>query len=429
MALSGAQGKFAQAAWGFEASPGVMASSWNFVRVKSIEALPEIPLVPTENMNPRGQKLEPFNLEKRLPFKFSFQPTVNELMRLRLHMRGYGTLANPTTGVYVSTLREFETGDTPVSGIDTLSFEFDRDDGVALLLLGCVLTEMAFKVEHGKFVECTVSGMAARYTYQNDAVETSVNAAFSTSRLLTRGRAAADYTIKATTGGALDGTAEVKVSEDGSYGGAAIPVTAGSWIDAVGDDDDPSTISDDVYDPAQFMITSGGALTLDDLFTIDSERTKMSPTYVAQNPLSGVGATLKIGGTSYNAMNFDVVFRRPYDEDRAVGSKYTSGFVEGEFVEWEIQLVRKYTSRALLALLEAGSSATVDVDIYGDRIAATAYRERLRFYWAAAKFDSAGTNVTSAGALEETVVLMPYDNESDSTCVETINHTLSALVA
>lgn len=426
------QGKKGQLGWGFEPSAGTQATSFYFLRYSSLEFSPKRPYEYTKNMHSRGLRLQGFNEIVQLPFKFSFEPDVNTLTRLRAHLRGFASIAT-AGGVSTWTLRDLLPSDSLASPLDTISLEADRDDSYATLLLNGVLEEMDLKIEKNKLVSVTCSGMAGHYTHLADAANLVTAGTFS-GRVLVRGKISDpenttdDIKVKVTTGGALNGTAQVKFTRGATaYGSTTYPVTAGQWITVILADDNPNGASGDPLEPLQIMFTSGGTLSLNDEWAFDAKRAKQTATYSSLNPLHAVGATFAIGGTSYVIENCDIKFQRPRTERRGCGSKFTEGFVDDGIQKWSISLTRQYTDRALYNLLTSGASATFDVNIYGDRIGSTTSRERWRLYFPAVQVSDAGADPTTEKHLQEKITLEAYFDASNPDCTETIVNSLPSL--
>jgi len=429
MALAGSQGKHVQVGWAFEATAGVPVAPTNFLRVRSFKMLPVPMFVPLENMDPSGQKLEPEILGWQLPFEIDFQPDVNTLARLLLHLRGFGSLTNPTAGVYIWTLRNLLSSDSPVSGIDTLSIEGDCDDDVARLLMGGVIEEMTQRIENGKFMGLTLKGMAAHFTHF-DEPDFDVDGTTYLGDLRLRGRSdLSDVTgIKCTTGGALDGTALVKIKRAGAYGSSTTAITAGAWTRMLDETDDVNTISGDPLEPAEMLFTSGGTLSANDEWSVDTGRTKATATYSSRPPLTGVGAACDVGGVTYYVNGATIAHKFPRTEDRVLGSKFPIGFRNDVAEDWKITLTRKYTDRVLFEKLLNGASAAFTLDTYGAKIGSTAYRDRWRRYFANVRVSKAGSDPDKAGTLEEQIELTPFYDGSSQPCVDTLNCGVSALV-
>jgi len=346
-----------------------------------------------------------------------------------------GAAIPTTTQPRVWTIRDLQTGDSLAQVIDTLSFEFDRDDDVAQLNLGTVLTGREIKIEKNKVVEVTYEGMSQHYTHADDPDMTTTGGTY-TGKLHVRGNQApsaiADLYAKCTTGGALDGTALIKIkrTSGASYGATTYAVTANVWMDVI-IEDGVTQASGDALEPMQIMFSDGGTLSTNDEWHIVATRTKYAATYSTRNLLSGAGVKIYVDGEAtprvIESCTIKTTVEKP--ERRGVGSKYNEGFVEGNPEMHEITLARQYTDRDFYEWLQTAEDIVVDVDMLGDAIGRGDYRERWRLYFYAVQVEDGGADAGTPGALPESIKLFAHGDATTVVCTETIQGTLASLAS
>lgn len=332
-------------------------------------------------------------------------------------------------------IRDLQTGDSLAETIDTLSVEGDRDDDIAQLNLGVVLTGREIKIEKNKVTEVTFEGMSQHYTHHNDPEMTTTGGTY-TGKLYIRGNQAPsvadDLYVKCTTSGALDGTALVKLKRTSAatYDGTTYAITANTWYDFI-IEDDVTQASGDPLEPVQFMFSDGGTLSANDEWEIVAERTKYAATYSTRNLLSGAGVKIYVAGSTTPSIietcTIKTTVAKP--ERRSVGSKYPEGFLEGDPEMHEIALARKYTDRAFYEYLQTAEDIVVDVDMYGDPIGRGDYRERWRLLYNQVQVEDAGADASTPGALPEQIKLFAHGDSNTAVCNETIVCTLSSLAS
>jgi len=318
-----------------------------------------------------------------------------------------GATLPTTTQPRVWSIRDLQTGDSLAQTIDTLSVEGDRDDGVAQLNLGVVLTGREIKIEKNKVVEVSFEGMSQHYTHADDPDMTTTGGTH-TGDLYIRGNQAPsladDLYIKCTTLGALDGTAKVKLKRTtaATYDGAEYAITANVWYDFI-IEDDVTQASGDPLEPMQFMLSDGGTLSANDEWHIVETRTKYAATYSTRNLLSGAGVDIYVDGETtpriIESCTIKTTVEKP--ERRGVGSKYPEGFVEGNPEVHEITLARKYTDRDFYNWLQTAEDIVVDVQMYGDPIGRGDYRELWRLVFNAVQVEDGGADASTPGPLPE----------------------------
>jgi hypothetical protein len=434
--LLGSEGKFAQLAFGVEQIAGQKAATMYYGKAKAgaFKFTPDRPLTFPKGGNLRGQQNKGLNTHVDLPFSFGLDADVDTITRLNTHLRGYGSIATLSAPAYAWTTRDFiKNVDSMSSVYDTLSIEGDKDDGTATLLLGCVLTKSKMKVADKALIDMSFEGMAQHYTEHNDGAW-STNGGTFTGRVLIRGNRLKDAStdanalkFKATTPGA-PGTALIKWTKGAvAYGSNTRLTTLNTWYPLLLADD--SNASGDPLEPMEYCVTGSpaGTFTTNDEQTYAMARTRGVATFSARNPLSMVGMTVTIAGVTYVIGGVDIEHTRPRVARRA-GSKFPFDYLNDGEENWKITLTRKYTDRVAWDLLKSGAVAALDMQIQGDQISSTIYRELWRRNFAQVQIANAGADPDKSGSLDEQIVIEPSFDGSNALCVDTFNNTLATLL-
>jgi hypothetical protein len=295
---------------------------------------------------------------------------------------------------------------------------------------------MELKVARGKFASCKLSGMACHFTHMADPAFITNGATYTGKPNVRGNRLDADATntavnviMKASTGGALNGTAQVKFSTTGvAYGAVAYPVGAGQWIDAIGPDG--NHLSGDPLNPIQVMFSTGGTLALNDEWSINVQRAMPALSYPTRNPLTGIKLEVTIGGVSYDIENFDLKFTRPRKARRGSGL-YPKSILDDGNRAVSIKISRDYVDNALFQKMLSSTAVTFQVIVNGDKIATVAnvtYYEYWKLYSANAQVIKAGSDPTGPKHLQESIDIVPFFDGTSVDMTEQIRCTLSTLV-
>lgn len=434
------QGAFSQMVWGFEetagvAQPGQQAVTKYGLHVKNMQFTPKPTFERDSNIDPRGQLRKGRVGKWDLHFSFDTEPSVDDLARLRFHHQGMATITTVAAGVQSWALRDKISTDTPTVAPDWLTFEFDRDDNYAQLLLNGAIDQMDVKVAAGKIVSTKFSGTACRFTHMKDPAFTTTGGTYTGIMNVRGNRIDADaqdttnhLKAKFTTGGALDGTALVKFTKGATaYGTPTTAVTAGVWY--------PVILADGTYagsnlEPVEVMWTSGGTITINDEFTIQAQRPKATATYPSKNALIAVSAVVTVGGTAYPIENFDVMFKRPRKYRRATNSRYPAGILPDGTRSFGIKLKRDYVDRDLYLKMLSSTAVSFDITINGDFIAtvsSVSYFEKWNLNSTNAQVLQAGADVPNDKQLPESIDIVPYWDGSSVDMTETLQGTLATL--
>lgn len=417
---------------------GQMGATFNGLRNASIKFLPGIKTDRTRNQQGRPQQPKAHIVEVGLPFEIDCDPSVDDLARIRAHHQGFASIATTATGVRTWSIRDFVDGDSLASDISRMSIVAGRDDGYGTLLLNAAITDMDLKVERGKLVNCKFSGRACEYTHMADPVVSTTGGTYTGKLYVRRNRKGADaedttndLKAKITTGGALDGTAQVKFTRGTDlYGSVAYPVVAGVWMDVLLANG--LHASGDPLDPVQVMFSTGGTLSLNDEWTIDAKRAAASLSYPARQPLRGVRAIIKINGTEFPYDTFDLSFTRPMLERRSGSSLYPIGLLMDDGPRLPvIKIARPYVDRQMYRMMQSLETISFEIVIHGDLIA-TVTNVSYYEYW---KIVSANAQVLKGGAdpnggkiLQETgIEIAPFFDGTTADMTEEIRCTLSTL--
>jgi hypothetical protein len=434
--LLGSEGKYSQFGFGLEQVAGEKAATMYYAKAKpgSFKFTPNRPLVFPKGGNVRGQQNRGQNVNVDLPFSIGLDADVDSIARLMGHLRGYASLANLGGAAWAWTERDWiKNVDTMASVYDTLSVEGDRDDGTATLLLGVVLNKSKMKVADKALVDLSFEGMAQNYTEHNDSANL-VDAGTFTGRVLIRGNRLKDAStdanvlkFKVTTPGA-PGTALIKWTKGAvAYGANTRATTLNTWLPLLLADD--TNASGDPLEPMEYRVTGTvpGTFSLNDERQYAMARTKGVASFSARNPLSIAGMTVTIGGVTYYIGGVDIEHTRPRAARRA-GTKYPVDFLNDGTENWKITLTRKYTDRVAWDLLKSGAVAALDIQIQGDIIGATAFREQWRRQFPQVQIVDAGADPDKDGSLDETIQIEPSYDGTNAVCTETFNCTLATLI-
>lgn len=429
-----AQGSNAAVGYGFETvAPMQRAASFYGLRTAGFTFNPDVKTERTRNMQARPMNLKASVNEVALPWSVDWDPSVDDITRLLWHINGYAAITNPSASVYEWAIRDLLAGDVQASDPSTMSIDAWRDDSWGTLLLGAAAKEVEFKVQRNKLVQSKISGTALRFTHMKNATML-VNGATYTGSLHIRGnRLDADgadivnhLKLKVYTAGALNGTAVVRgtrgVTAYAVSGGQA--VTAGVWYPFLLADG--TNASGNPYNPIEFMLTSGGTLSLNDEFEIQAQRPAPTLSYPSRQPLSGNGLTVTIGGVIYTVENFDIKFTRPRKEQRGAGSMYASSHLPDGNRQFSISIQRDYVTKSLYDKMISGAALAFDATLLGDYISGS-YQEMAKFASVNAQVFKAGANPTSDKQLQESAEIVPYYDGTNPDMTITMRNTLATL--
>ena len=439
---TGVQGANAQFVYGFEQVAGVRtpgqksavlygirARSFNFTqKPASFER--------TANIDPRGQILKGRPGFWNLNLGLNPEMSVDDIARLRFHMQGYAAITQLAAGVQSWAIRDLISTDSPTTDPSFLSFEADRGDGWAQLGLQAALDSWDISVKGGKIVEHKLAGMYCRTTQMKDPVFAVTGGTYTGTLYIRQNRqdadaqdVANDLKIKAFVAGALDGaTAKVSFTKGATaYGAAQYFVTAGVWMPVILAD---GSFAGDPLEPVEVMWSAGGTFTLNDAWTINAKRPKVTATYPSRNALLAVKAILTFGGATYDVENFDIAFKRPRKFRRATSSRYPLNILPDGTRTFAIKINRDYVDQDFFLKLLSASTATFDITINGDFIATVAsvsYYEKYQLTSTNAQVVAAGADVPSDKQLPEAIDVVPYWDGSVVDMSETLVGTLATL--
>lgn len=441
-------GAFSQAMFGFETlGEGIQAGTMYGIRVKNFQCNPDPMWERPANLDPRGQLLKARGTGFGVNVSFELEPSVNDIARFRAHHQGFASIASPAAGVHDWTIRDFVSGDSMASDMSSITFEFDRDDGYAMLIIGMKIISMEWKIANNKLVGVKVTGVAIAFTFMKDAVLVGGVGSTFTGKMRARGNRLGfadaddvtnDLRVRFHIAGA-PGTAAYRTAKGGSgaigSGTAFVTPAAASWQDLIYSADGLHA-SGNPLDPVQILFTNpggvGGNFVVDDEFSVDAKRTKGNATFPAMNALTAVGMKMTLGGTTYRPHTYDIKFTRPRDPYFACGSKYAETIFKDNGVRmWEIKLARRYQDRDFFKRMLSGDSAAFVCNMNGDLIttvAGVSYYEQHKMDAQNVQVLAGGTDVTSDKQLDEQITLAPYWNGSLVDLTETIRGTLPALV-
>jgi len=437
-------GAFSQAMYGFETlGEGIQAGTMYGLRVKNFQCNPSPMWERETNLDPRGQLLKARGTGFAVNVSFEFEPSVNDVARFRAHHQGYAAISSPAAGVQDWAIRDFVSGDSMASDMSSISFEFDRDDGYAMLIIGMKVVSMEWKIAQNKLVTVKVSGVAIAFTFMKDAVFAPGAGSAYTGKARIRGNrlgftdaddVANDLRARITTAGAA-GVAKFRTAKGGAgaIGSGTeflIPATPG-WIEFIYSSDGLHA-SGDPNDPVQILFTSGGSFVLDDEWAFDPKRPKGNATFGAMNRLTAVGTKMTLGGTTYRPHTYDIKFTRPRDPYFSCGSKYAETIFKDNGVRtWEIKLARRYQDRDFFKRMLNADVVPFVCNMNGDLIATVggvSYYEQHKFDAANCQVIAGGADVTSDKQQDEQITLVPTWNGTVVELTETIRGTLATLV-
>lgn len=438
------QGAFTQGVWGIEevsgvATPGQKAGTMYGIRTKNFQFTPKPKFERTENIDPSGM-LQPGRVGAwDLPFSFESDMSVDDAVRLRAHMQGYAAITTVAAGVQSWAIRELRAADSLATALDWISFEGDRDDLYATLLLNGAIDQWDMQVRTGKIIGNKVNGMACRFTHMRDPQAVVGPASYTGTVYVRNNRFDADaidttqdIKFKVTTAGALDGTGKIRFTKGVvAYGSVEYPVVADVWMPVIYGD---GTYAGSELDPVEVKFTLGtGSLTAGgtpDEWKIEPKRPKATATYPARNSLMAVRTVFLLGGTEYVIEDSDISFKRPRKYRRGSASKYPIGLLPDGRRTFSIKLKRDYTDRNLYLKLLSSSNLSFDMTINGDFIAtvsSVSYFEKWNMHSNNAQVLEAGADIPNEKQLPESITIVPSGQTGATDLSEVIQGTLATL--
>ena len=437
---AGFEGSGSYFGYGYETSRGIPGATIDqYMQFQKESLRPKYDKKPNPNINWRRMAQKSRLLSVALGGAISGAPDAESQARLRAHHQGKCV----TTELMAATAYEHVLSpllpSDPAEAIyrETVHGVIYRDDAVPMRMYGGKVSDVTITADEFAYVSMEHALQFEHYCELGDPVVVQANPGF-TGTVYVRGvaraswAAAAEVYFKCETAGALDGTAEIitKMGLAGVYGATKYAVVANQWITINDEADQP--LGPDYWQPVQICFVPGApgeTLTkgaTPDEWKIARTRTVDAPTYTSRQIYDASQITMTIGGVSKVLRGVTIKGTKPRAPWGGLGSKFVQRLADSGEISWVVTLNRKYQDRDFIDAVRAGTSAEVSFSAVGD-VLGGGYRDSHTIVLADCQYDDAGSEVASAAALEEQVVLSAFDNGVDPICVETIVNSIAAL--
>jgi hypothetical protein len=443
--MPGFEGAGAYLGFGYERAKGIPGDITSYMGFQTENIDPKWMRKPNPNINPRKARSKGRLMQVDIKGDTKGAPDSESQSRLRASHQGkvVDSVLDGPNSVYQHVLTALMPGDAdPATYRKTLSGIIYRDDGVPLFVMGGRVEKMTLVIKAGDYVEMTHSLLFENTTESRQPIAAVGNNVAFTGVVLVRGvrrdpeNAADSVFFKATTGGALDGTAKIKVKlgVGGAYGGAEIPIVADKWTDVL-DGANPGPVEipmgPSYTNPFQVLFhpgAPGDVLTVGDLWESQPRIPIVaSPPYTTREVYDYGQVMMLVDSKQFVWKTVTLTGTKPRVEDRGLGSYFVQQVLDNGEWTWQVDLERSYVDRTFINLIKAGATSSALVTIRGDRIGASAFRDLHEWSLPAVQYDDAGTNVANANQEQEKVVMQAHDNRVDPICTERIINTIPAL--
>jgi hypothetical protein len=190
-------------------------------------------------------------------------------------------------------------------------------------------------------------------------------------------------------------------------------------------------------EPIQIRPTpeAGDIFTIADAWAIPAAAPKPVATTTDRERLTGrdMELTFEIDGvpkTIVIAKSFSLKMVRPREAKEGLGSKYLQDIGEPSEsrIYWEASFPRTYVDMDFEQALISDSTISVEAKLWGTPIGATAYEDFARYVLPNMSIGAAGTTITSAGDLDETVTLRTFPVDGEPLCTEWYQNTVASII-
>lgn len=236
------------------------------------------------------------------------------------------------------------------------------------------------------------------------------------------------YTIVSVSGVAGTGTITA------SHYGATEYLIVDDWMTAYKAD---GTIKGTRREPIRIRPTmqTGDVFTIDDEWRTSPASTKPIAVYSNREKLSGTDLELTFslnGGSTWLTKvidSFSLKMGTPREAKFSLGSKYarTIGLPAQAKRWWEASFDRSFVDMDFERALVSGTTISAHARLYGTAIGSTGEEDYADFLLERMKATQAGSTITTAGDLPETIVLRAFSEDNSPLCVETYQNTVASI--
>lgn len=426
--------------YGYEQAPGIPGTITSYLPMQSENFEFKAEKKQNPNMTPRGTKLKGRLTGMTGKGTVKNAPDCESMARMRAHHRGKvdTSTLDAGEGVYQHLLEDLLRSDAePATYRRTLSGVVYRDDDRPMWMTDGRVQSITIEAKEGDYLTVTHEILWGHRSRVGLPVESAVNAAF-TGTLHARGvrrdpastsGTTNDVYVKVITGGALDGTATIKmkIGSATAYGATVYEVYADRWM--VVYDETGLVVGASQINPMEILFhqaSGGDVLTADDEWIIPAQQTVAIPTYTERDVYSGGQVIAEIDDVQYEVKNWTIKGTFPRTQVGRVGSIFTKTHDNGQ-VDWSIDFDRQYNDTDFVDALESGAESHVYFECKGDLIGESGIRDSWWLDFPSVEYDDAGTNNANAGQLQEKVMMSAFDNGSDGICTEGLINTIATL--
>lgn len=180
---------------------------------------------------------------------------------------------------------------------------------------------------------------------------------------------------------------------------------------------------------------TGDVFTLDDEWKVTPASIKPVAVYSNREKLSGTDLELTFslnGGSTWLTKvidSFSLKMGTPREAKFSLGSKYarTIGLPAQAKRWWEASFDRSYVDMDFERALVSGTTISAHARLYGTAIGSTGEEDYADFLLERMKATQAGSTITTAGDLPETIVLRAFSEDNSPLCVETYQNTVASI--
>jgi len=182
------------------------------------------------------------------------------------------------------------------------------------------------------------------------------------------------------------------------------------------------------------VMQAGDVFTLGDGWRVPALAPRPVPVTTDRQRLSGsdLELTIEIDGvpkTELIATSFSLKFGRPREAKEGLGSKYLQDIGEPNESRlwWEITFPRTYVDADFEQALISETPASAHLILYGTPIGDTGEEDFAEFTLPNMSFTTAGTTITSAGDLVETITMRAFSIDGSPLCTERYQNTVASI--
>jgi hypothetical protein len=179
---------------------------------------------------------------------------------------------------------------------------------------------------------------------------------------------------------------------------------------------------------------TGDLFTTGDSWTIPAAAPKPTPVYTERGRLTGTDMELSfdIDGVTKTvtiAKSFSLKHVKPKEAKEGLGSKYLQDIGEPADAQeyWEATFPRTYVDMDFEQALVSDATITCNVKLWGTPIGDTGEEDFASWDLENMSISAAGTTITSAGDLDETVTLRSFPVAGTPLCVEQYQNTVASI--